>query len=176
MLHKVFLGVLISSLIAAPSARSEDLNNQGRLSVPLQNSPSGRSIAQSIDDLYILCAFYPKPGTCESVYHQAMKDSSVAAQAVRAEYMNYARYLTGGTATLSESDRQYLKENNIVVPRDLSVANQAGLHNVINDQSLSADEKPMTVNSFLSRAVQAELYCGFNKCEDPREQMTTTGT
>jgi len=174
MLRQAFLGILISSLIVAPSAGSEEFKKPEQLPVPSQKGAS--RIDQSIDDLYILCSFYPKPGTCESVYRQAMKDNSIAAQAVRAEFMNYARYLTGGTATLSESDRQYLKDNNIAVPRDLSPANQAGLHNVINDGALSADEKPMMVNSFLSRAVQAELYCGFNKCDDPREQMTTTGT
>lgn len=173
MLRHAFLGTLIASLLAAPCAQSESLANQEFLTIEAR-SLSTRTIDESTDDLYILCAFYPKPGTCESVYRQAMKDNSIAAQSVRAEYMNYARYLHGN-AGLSESDRQYLKDNDVIVPRELSAANLAGLHNVINDQSLGASEKLSAVNSFLSRAVQAELYCGFNKCDDPRVQMSTTG-
>ena len=167
MLRKLLLGAFALSTIFAPVARSEELNGQ--------KTPAGRSVSQSLDDLYMLCAFYPKPGTCDAVYRQAMKDSSVSAQAVRDEYMGYARYLYG-SSTLTESDHQYLKDNGILVPRDLSLANQAGLHNVITDATLYADAKRSAVNNFLSRAVQAELYCGFNKCDDPREQMTATGT
>ncbi len=95
-----------------------------------------------------------------------MKDTDISAQAVRAEYTGYVRYL-GGSETLTERDRAYLKENQITVPNYLSAANQAGLHNVINDTSLKADAKRAAVNNFLSRAVQAELYCHVNNCEGP---------
>ncbi|HEY2010871.1 MAG TPA: hypothetical protein VGH23_17920 [Rhizomicrobium sp.] len=122
--------------------------------------------AASPQDLYMVCAFYPKPGTCEDVYRRAMRDKSVSAEAVRAEYTGYARYLSGA-ATLSEADRQFLKDNGIRVPQDLSPANQAGLHNVINDASLSDDAKRAAVNNFLSRAVEAEIYCGLNGCDAP---------
>jgi hypothetical protein len=135
----------------------------------------GASSTRPAQDLYMLCAFYPKPGTCEAVYRKAMSDNSIFAQAVRAEYTGYVRYL-GGTETLTDMDRQYLKENGIMVPFDLSGANQAGLHNVISDPSLTADAKRAAVNNFLSRAVEAELYCNFNSCGDPSGEEATTGT
>jgi len=113
----------------------------------------------------MVCAFYPKPGTCESVYRKAMRESAISAQAVRAEYTGYARYLTG-SEILTDADRQYLRESGIAVPNDLNPINQGGLHNVINDQTLTAKEKPAAINNFLSRAVQAELYCRFNSCQD----------
>ncbi len=121
--------------------------------------------AKSTEDLYLLCSFYPKPGTCETVYQRAMRDKSISAQAVRAEYVGYARYL-GGSGTLTEADRRYLRDNNIRVPGGLSAANQTALHNVINDPSLSPSARPAAVNNFLSRAVQAEIYCGLNSCAD----------
>lgn len=111
----------------------------------------------------MVCAFYPKPGTCESVYQQAMKDTSISAQAVRAEYTGYARYLNG-TGSLTDADRRYLKDNAVMVPADLSAANQSGLHNVINDPSLNPDARRAAVNNFLSRAVEAELFCSLNDC------------
>jgi hypothetical protein len=114
-------------------------------------------------DLYLLCGFYPRPGTCEKVYQRAMKDPSIAAEAVRAEYLGYARYLRGG-ASLTDADRQYLKENGMWLPGDLTAANQAGLHNVINDPGLNPASRRIAVNNFLSRAVEAELYCRFNNC------------
>jgi hypothetical protein len=117
------------------------------------------------EDLYLLCGFYPKPGACEKVYQRALKDTSIAAQAVRAEYLGYARYLTG-RGSLTDADRQYLKDNGIWLPADLTGANQAGLHNVINDLSLDPASRRIAVNNFLSRAVQAELYCRFNSCEE----------
>ena len=57
------------------------------------------------DDLYLLCSFYPKPGTCEKAYERAMKDGSISAQSVRAEYTGDARYLRG-IGTLTDTDRQ----------------------------------------------------------------------
>ena len=127
--------------------------------------PNSLHQGKTADDLYLLCSFYPKPGTCERVYQQAIKDKSISAQAVKAEYLGYARYLNG-TGSLTEADRQYLRDNNILVPRELSPADQAGLHNVINDASLSAKSRPLAVNNFLSRAVEAEIYCGLNSCTD----------
>ncbi len=96
----------------------------------------------------MLCAFYPKPGTCENVYRQATQDQSITAQAVRAEYTGYARYL-GRSASLSDADRQYLKDHGIWIPSDLSLANQAGLHNVINDAAWVAMQSrlPLTISS-----------------------------
>ena len=122
----------------------------------------------------MVCAFYPKPGTCETVYQRAMKDASIAAEAVRAEYTGYARYLDG-TGSLTDADRQYLKDNEVTLPPDLSAVNQAGLHHVINDPSLTADVKRVDVNNFLSRAVEAELYCGFNDCKSADVETATTG-
>jgi hypothetical protein len=145
------------------------------LAVAEATSPgSAVNETRSLEDLYLLCSFYPKQGTCESVYRQAMKDTGIAAQAVRAEYMGYVRYL-GGSETLTESDRHYLKENQITVPNYLSTANQAGLHNVINDATLTKDAKPAAINNFVGRAVQAELYCQVNRCESLRQETAKSG-
>jgi hypothetical protein len=130
--------------------------------------------ARPAEDLYMLCAFYPKQGTCEPVYQRALKDNSISAEAVRAEYTGYARYLKG-SSPLTDADRQYLKETGIRVPNDLSAPNQAGLHNVINDPELSADARRAAVNNFLSRAVEAELYCGFNSCQETTTREAAAG-
>ena len=173
MLRNLCVGTLICGAIVAPCANAEEVANANPPPIA-QASPSASS-NQSTQDLYMLCAFYPKPGTCEGVYREAMSDSSISAEAVRAEYAGYARYL-GGTENLTDSDRQYLRENDIMVPNDLSVVNQSGLHNVINDATLSADAKRAAVNNFVSRAVEAELYCGFNSCEGQAEQTASSAT
>jgi hypothetical protein len=135
------------------------------------SASSSAAQAQRAEDLYMLCAFYPKRGTCEPVYQRALKDSSITAEAVRAEYTGYARYLNG-SSPLTDQDRQYLKDTGILVPSDLSVVNQAGLHNVINDPALTANARRAAVNNFLNRAVEAELYCGFNSCEAETSRTT----
>lgn len=116
-------------------------------------------------DLYMVCAFYPKRGACDRIYQQAMTRDDISTQAVKAEYNGYVRYLTG-KAALTDTDRQWLKENGILMPAQLSPDNQAGLHNVINDKSLNPESRRAAVNNFLGRAVQAELYCRFNNCEN----------
>lgn len=161
---------MISSLVLASCAQAAELSNVNPLPklVETATNPSTNASAQ---DLYIVCAFYPKPGTCESVYRKAMNDSSINAEAVKAEYMGYAKYLSGN-GSLSDADRQYIKDNAIPVPNNLTAINQTGLHNVISDPALTANEKRAAVNNFLSRAIEAELYCGLNSCEDQNRKMT----
>ena len=66
---------------------------------------------------------------------------------------------------LTPDDRKYLADNHIKLPFDLNAENLGGLHNVINDPALSNPQsREMAVQAFLSRAVQAELYCGLNGC------------
>ena len=146
----------LAAFVFVTPARSDD--------APAASNMTGQ-IATPAQDLYTLCALYPKAGTCEEIYRRALRDSSIPAQAVRAEYEGYVRYL-GGNASLTETDRQYLRQNGIRVPEDLSPADQAGLHNVINDAGLSAEARSGAVNNFLGRAVQAGLYCGFNSCNN----------
>ena len=67
-----------STLLATPSAGPSEVQ------------------AKATDDLYSLCAFYPKKGTCEAIYQKALEDKSLLAEAVRAEYTGYVRYF-GGT-------------------------------------------------------------------------------
>jgi hypothetical protein len=130
-----------------------------------QDSKMDARPAAPAADLYSLCALYPKPGTCEDVYRQALQDDAISAQAVKAEYEGYVRYL-GGNGPLTEEDRQYLSRHGIRVAGELTPANQAGLHNVINDPALSAEARLLAVNNFVGRAIQAELYCSFNHCGD----------
>jgi len=166
-IHSCFLGALAAALPLAPAVAEEVAKADPAPAIIAQASES--KPAASTQDLYTVCAFYPKPGTCEEVYQQTMRDNSITAQAVRAEYTGYARYLNG-TAALTETDRQFLRDNGIRVSGDLSLTNQAGLHNVINDASLRGDAKRAAVNNFLSRAVEAELYCGLNSCNTPARE------
>ena len=144
----------LASLAMVTPARSDD--------VPASPNLIGNPAAAA-QDLYLLCAFYPKPGTCEEVYRRAMRDGGIGAEAVRAEYEGYVRYL-GGNTSLTDTDREYLRQNGIRVPDDLAPADQAGLHNVINDPALDAGARALAVNNFLGRAIQAGLYCSFNSC------------
>jgi hypothetical protein len=173
MLRTLSLALLTACALSVHSVEAEELAKTD--SVPVEAQPSAISAAQSAPgkDLYMVCAFYAKPGTCETVYQQAMKDTSITAEAVRAEYTGYARYLNGA-GSLTDADRQYLKDNDITVPPDLTAVNQAGLHNVINDPSLIPHVKRVAVNNFVSRAVEAELYCGFNNCKSAALETATT--
>jgi hypothetical protein len=160
MMLRGFLSIAFAAGLMA-KAHAADLAKADPASATTVGSPVSQSESKSLQDLYLLCAFYPKPGTCEDVYRHAMTDKDISAEAVRAEYQGYARYLGGGQL-LTEADRQYLTENQIRLPGDLGQADQSGLHNVINDPALSrdADARRGAVNNFLSRAVEAQLYCG----------------
>ena len=119
-------------------------------------------------DPYTLCSFYPQGASCEAVYQQALKNESLpAARSVRDAFNSYARYLKPPGA-LSEQDRAWLQDNQIRLPDDLSPADLGGLHNVIADSALANDAaaRRNAVNNFISRALAAELFCGFNKCTD----------
>jgi hypothetical protein len=118
--------------------------------------------------LYTPCTFYPQSEGCRDVYQYALRDKNPTAESVRRAFTQYARYLTPTGGGLTEDDQNFLKDNNIQVPKDLNAANRAGLHNVINDPSLrTPSERRAAVNGFLSRAVAAELYCGLNVCDAP---------
>ena len=162
--HSFILGALAAALSLAPAAAEE----LAKADLPPTITPQATELkpAASARDLYMVCAFYPKPGTCEEVYRQAIHDNSISAKAVRSEYTGYARYLSGA-APLNEADRQFLRDDGIRVPEDLNPANQDGLHNVINDASLSADARRVAVNNFLSRAVEAEIYRELNDYVTP---------
>lgn len=116
-------------------------------------------------DLYSKCSFYPQGAGCDGAYRQALKDADPAALAVRAAFQDYARYLKDGAPGLDESDRTWLKQNGIRLPQ-LNATNLAGLHNLLADPALQADQdrKRAAVNNFIGRAVQAELYCALNGC------------
>lgn len=176
MLRNLCLTTLAACMVSASGLHAGELSKAKASPASAVTPSTGQYAAQAkpTGDLYMLCAFYPKPGTCEAVYQRALKDNSITAEAVRAEYTGYARYLNG-SSPLTDEDRQYLKQTGILVPRDLSAANQAGLHNVINDAALTDDARRAAVNNFLSRAVEAELYCGFNSCEVDTSQTAAAG-
>ena len=60
---------------------------------------------------------------------------------------------------------------------DLEPEDQAGLHAVISDPTLrsNANALQLAVNGFLGRAVQAELYCGFNTCQTGNQLVAAGG-
>jgi len=176
MLRKLCLAAFACCLTSSGGLQADEISKATGSPTSAVTSAAGSSAAsgRSLADLYMLCAFYPKPGTCEAVYQRAMKDNRISAEAVRAEYTGYARYLKG-SAPLTEADRKYLQDTGIRAPNDLSTANQDGLHNVINDPGLTADQRRAAVNNFLSRAVEAELYCRFNSCEEDSSRTATAG-
>ncbi len=147
------------SLACGAAVQAQDLAKVDPARTPATlSSPAAPSQA-----LYQLCTFYPKPGTCEMVYRRASRDGSVTAQAVKAEYNGYARYLHG-RAGLTDADRRFLQANAIRLPAGLSPLDQAGLHNLLNQPGLDAQARRLAANNFLSRAVEARLYCDFNAC------------
>ncbi len=125
--------------------------------------------AQTNDmNLYVRCSFYPQGRGCERAYQQALRDDSPAASSVRDAFKYYARYLKPDLTGLTDNDKRYLAQNEIRAPFDLSAANLAGLHNVINDSGFASDPnaRRTAVNGYIARAVQAELYCGTSSCCD----------
>lgn len=140
----------------------------GAVSGLLIFAPPNIARAQSgnTTELYTLCALHPEAAACEKVIQNAMQQSGPDAQAVREAYESYARYLKDPSTGLTEADRRYLQDNNISVPNWLSATQMAGLHNVINDQSLVRDDQARNaaINRFIAHAVQSSLYCDFNAC------------
>ena len=67
---------------------------------------------------------------------------------------------------MTPEDLKYLQANAIRLPDELSPAQKSGLHNVINDSALQGNPaaKNSAITNFIGRAVQADLYCGFNDC------------
>jgi hypothetical protein len=127
-----------------------------------------RVVSAQNSDLYSHCTFYPQAPVCEKVYQQALTDPSPGARSVQAAYLGYARYLKNANGSLTDEDRQYLQRNFIDVPDGLSLQDIGGLHNVINDPALQndPDARVAAVNNFINRAIEAELYCGLNSCEN----------
>jgi hypothetical protein len=125
---------------------------------------------------YVLCTLHPQSPLCASVYREALTQTGPIAGAVKNAYAGYAKYVEAGGAGLTDQDRQYLADNGMRVPADLAAADQAGLHNVIHDPALKTDRaRKAAINNFLSRAVQAELYCSFNACPAENRPLLAGG-
>lgn len=116
-------------------------------------------------DPYTLCAFHPQSAPCEQLNRQIEKETAPQAQAVRQAWLGYARYLKNPAAALTGQDHIWLQENGISPPVDLSDDDLSGLHYVLADMALkdTADRRN-AVNNFISRAREAEIFCGFNTC------------
>lgn len=135
----------------------------GILAMPHASRAQGADIQAS----YTKCAFYPQAEVCDQAYKDALADKdNPAAAAVKAEYEGYGRYLKSNGAPLTQQDEAYLQANAIRLPDQLSQAQRSGLHNVIHDPDLQQDQsrKNRAIINFIGRAVQADLYCGFNDC------------
>ncbi len=141
-------------------------------------APSGAVQAQeqrAAADPYTLCSFYPQAAACEAVYQEALKDDSrPSSRSIRDAFNLYARYLKNPGA-LTDQDRAWLASNAISLPADLGEADLGGLHNVINDPALTKDATLHTnaVKNFISRAVEAEIFCGLNICGESRLNGTS---
>lgn len=133
--------------------------------VPFLSLVAGQAQAES-NDPYTACALRPQAPACAMVYHQALKNDVPGAIAVRQAFDHYARYVESPSSGLTQADRRYLKDNQIDMPPNLNSKDLNGVHNVIHDPALQSDPdaKRGAVNNFISRALQAELYCDFNTC------------
>ncbi len=87
-----------------------------------------------------------------------------AAASALAEYQGYARFLKTDIRALTDDDKSYLKANAVPLPDMLTPQQLGGLHGVINDPVLQGDSdlRLRAVNDFLSRAVQAHMYCALH--------------
>ena len=116
-ISRVFAGVAIVAICAgamAPDALAQNANA----------------------DRYVLCTFRPQANVCGDVYKQALTDSSPGADAVKAAFDGYGRYVRNASGGLTDDDKRYLSENGIRLPPDLTPEDQAGLHTVLNDPAL----------------------------------------
>lgn len=163
-----FLGVLMA---CAASTTAHGLTtastNSGPASAPaavVSAANTGASGFQSRPSLEDLCTFAPEPRLCAPVYRKAMHSREPSAEALRDASERYARYLANDKNVLTAADRQYLAGLAIDLPDDLNAAQQSGLHNVINDPALKADDRKAAVINFILRAEEANLYCGQNSC------------
>lgn len=118
--------------------------------------------------LYTRCSFRPQGSGCAAAYQKALTETSPEAAAVRRAFHDYAHYLTPTGGGLTATDRRFLTDSAIALPQGLTREDLAGLHNVINDPALTTDKtaRKAAVNNFLSRAVEAELYCDLSSCKD----------
>jgi hypothetical protein len=134
------------------------------------------ALAQSTDmDRYVLCSFRPQTPSCERVYQLALHDQSPSANSVAAAFEGYGRYVRNAIGPLTDEDRRYLAASDIRLP-DLTPEDQAGLHALLSDPALQKDAaaRRVAANNFISRAVQAELYCAFNSCNQSERMASTT--
>jgi hypothetical protein len=121
--------------------------------------------AQEADQTY--CTFRPQADSCQPVYQKSLGDSAPGALSVRNAFAAYGRYVRAAktsNASLTDEDRRILAANNITLPTDLNAEDLAGLHEVIRGQSGQNAAAAQAINSYLSHAIQAELYCDFNAC------------
>src|SRR5689334_13260567 len=71
---------------------------------------------ESDEDRYILCTFRPQASPCEAIYKHALHDNSPSADAVKAAFESYGRYIRNSADALTDDDRQYLAANGISMP------------------------------------------------------------
>lgn len=144
-------------------------NRNKQIAGYLKLAVAQRDRVNAINKLYQVCAFDPRAKGCDKVYQYALSDvGNPVAVTVKATYEGYARYLRNPTGLLTGSDLRFLKANQIVLPAGLRPAQKSGLHNVINDPTLRSDvvARAEAVNGFINYAVEANLYCAFNPCND----------
>lgn len=145
--------VALGALLQTGAAAAPAITDPAAIPTPTENRAT------------YLCIFAPQPGQCDAVYRKALHDASPEGSSVRDAYEHYARYLKGEN-TLTDVDRQYLKASQTSVPDDLSPMQTSGLHNVINDPALArtAGDRKAAVTNYLSRAEEANIYCGLESC------------
>ncbi len=146
--------------------------------VAAQEQPSKAQATTDTFALYTRCSFRPQSPGCAAVYQKALTQKGPDASAVRQAFHDYARYLTPTGSGLTVTDRQFLDDSSITLPSGLTDADLAGLHNVINDPAFAANKaaRQAAVNNFLSRAVEAGLYCDLGSCKNNPHTALPAGT
>src|ERR1019366_6417386 len=77
------------------------------------------------------------------------------------QFINYEQ---GGADSLTNSDLQYLLDNQIRIPNDLSKVQIGGLHRVINESKTQKDAgvREKQVNYYLDLAVEQTIHCAIS--------------
>jgi hypothetical protein len=141
-------------------------NNQISTYLAFAAAQDGSAVAQ--EKLYDVRTFDPQAKGCDKVYQYALANpADPAASALKSTYEGYALYLQKTGTLLTNADYRFLKSNQNEVPDGIRAAQSGGLHNVINDPKLQ--NNPATrieaVYDFINHAVEANLYCAFNRCD-----------
>lgn len=98
---------------------------------------------------------------CASVAPDAVRAQDVDSPLTQQQFDDYEQ---GAAVGLGDSDLQYLADNQIRIPNELSPAQLGGLHRVVSDPKTQKDPatRKMQVDYYLNLAVKQTIQCAIN--------------